>query len=791
MLDRRFPGFRTVRGRMLFWILAATMPIYAGALYMSYQATAQRLEHDAERDADELAARLAAGMDAVIRPIEGGIRTVASQLEEIDPPQEQYPARIRGILAAWPDVYGSTIAVEVANEKAAARQPYAPYLFRRGGEVAYSDLATASYAYATLPWYRRAADSQLPVWSLPYFDKGGGEAWMVTYSVPFFRRLADERVLAGVATADLDLNWVRRAAADVPLGSGGMGWLVSPPAADSFLTPIGPTPRRLQAFDASLDANAVRVIGEQMLAHGVTFRLLPKGVTAQPAYLAARSLQTLDWRVVLVLPQSELLAEARRLLRRQLWLGAAGLVLLIAAISFVAAAISRPVHELAAAVGTASEDHLGFTLPDSPRRDEVGVLTAALRRMRDSLKNHIELRAANLAEQARLEHELQIAASIQQAMLPKPGSRALPPEVRTAAALTPAKQVGGDLYDYFTVDDTHVLFAIADVSDKGIPAALFMARLAGLLGVVATSGKSPDRILHEINARLVEDNDACMFITIGCGLLDIRNGHIRYASAGHDAPLLRTAEGSVASLAVENGAAIGIDSSAEYTAMEIVLAPGDTLVLFTDGVTEAWMADGAQFGTERLVTVLSEAKDGSSDALLRHVVDTVASSARAADDLTVLALSWTPRGVTWNRSEKAMRWLIEPQISNVGVAQTQQWLRSILAARAVAADLINDAELIAEELLTNVVRSLDARGCDSRMSLDCELTATQIVMTVRDDGPPFDPLALAAPDLDADISDRSVGGLGVTLVRQLADSCRYSHVDGHNVMEIRLHRTTV
>src|SRR5678815_5194114 len=114
-----------------------------------------------------------------------------------------------------------------------------------------------------------------------------------------------------------------------------------------------------------------------MLAHGVTFRLLPKGVTAQPAYLAARSLQTLDWRVVLVLPQSELLAEARRLLRRQLWLGAAGLVLLIAAISFVAAAISRPVHALAEAVGTAAEDQLEFALPDLPRRDEVGVLTAA------------------------------------------------------------------------------------------------------------------------------------------------------------------------------------------------------------------------------------------------------------------------------------------------------------------------------------------------------------------------------------------------------------------------------
>jgi len=134
---------------------------------------------------------------------------------------------------------------------------------------------------------------------------------------------------------------------------------------------------------------------------------------------------------------------------------------------------------------------------------------------------------------------------------------------------------------------------------------------------------------------------------------------------------------------------------------------------------------------------------------------------------------------------------MEPQISTVGVAAAQQWLRSILAARAVAADRINDAELIAEELLTNVVRSLDARGGDSRMSLDCELTQTQIVMTVRDDGPPFDPLALATPNLDDNIADRAIGGLGVALVRQLADGCRYSRLEDHNVMEVRLHRTTV
>ena len=792
MVRRRFAGFSTIRGRMLFWILAATMPIYSGALYMSYRATAQRLENEAQRDADQLAAQLAAGMDAIIRPIEGGIRTVASQLEEIDPPQEQYPARIRGILAAWPDVYGSTIAVEVSPESAATARPFAPYLFRRAGDIAYSDLASDSYAYRALPWYRSAADSQQPVWSLPYFDAGGGDAWMVTYSVPFFRRHTDNRrLVAGVVTADLDLNWVRTAAVNVSPGSAGMGWLISPPATHSFVTPIGSTVQRIAAFDPSLDASAIRDIGEQMLARGVTFGLLPRGVSTQPAYLAARTLQTLDWRVMLIIPESGLLAEARTLLSRQLWLGAAGLVLLIGAISLVAAAISRPVHALAVAVGTAGEDRLGFALPDLPRRDEVGVLTTALRRMRDSLREHIELRAASLAAQARLDHDLQIAASIQQSMLPRAGSHAIPAGVRVAAALLPAKQVGGDLYDYFAVDERTLLFAIADVSDKGIPAALFMARLAGLLRVLATSGKSPDRILREINAHLVADNDACMFVTIGCGLLDIGSGHVSYASAGHEPALVRMAEGDVRPLAVENGPALGIDVAAEYAVTESIIAPGDTLLLFTDGVTEATVPDGSQFGSERLASLLGEATDGTPNGLVRLVVDTIAADASAMDDLTVLALSPSPPRVSVQRTETAMRWLIEPEISTAGVGEAQQWLRSILAARAVAPDRIGDAELIAEELLTNVVKSLEARGGSALLSLHCELTAAQIVMTVRDDGPQFDPLALAAPDLEADIEDRAVGGLGVVIVRQLADGCSYSRSDGHNVMEVRLHRTPV
>jgi phosphoserine phosphatase RsbU/P len=784
--------FRSVRARMLFWIIAVTLPIYAAALYMSYQVTARRLEAGAERDVDALTSRLVAGIDAVIRPIEGGIRTVAYQLEEIDPPPAQYSQRILGILKAWPDVYGSTIAVEAGRAGADAR-PFAPYLFRRQDGFGFADLAREDYAYQSLPWYRRAADTGRPVWSSPYFDTGGGNIWMVTYSVPFFSRLSTtHRAIAGVVTADLDLDWVKSSAANAALGAIGMGWLLSLPASESFVAPIGATASRVAQFDRAMNPETIGKLGEEMLARNATFGLLPRGATAKPAYLAVRKVETLDWRVMLVIPQTELLAEARELLHRQLWLGAIGLILLIVAISGVAAGIARPIRVLAAAVGKAHEDDLDLQLPDVKRYDEIGVLTEELRRMRGSLRQHIRLRAESLAEQARLEHELQIAASIQQSMLPSAGATAeLPAAVQVAAALLPASQVGGDLYDYLDLHNGSILFAIGDVSDKGIPAALFMARLSTFLRVKGAAGISLDRLLTRINTRLTEGNDACMFVTVVCGLLDVDTGYIQYASAGHEPPFLRYAEGTVRSLKVESGPAIGIEAVAEYRVQEGYMAPGDTLVLFTDGVTEAQAQDGSLFGIERLSELLHDAADGSPAALVGRIVETVAAHAsgfHATDDLTVLAVRWSPPGVTTWKADAAMHWHIEAEVSDEGIRQTQQWLHAILAARDVVPEQIVQVELIAEELLTNIVRAAGAQSRATHLSVDCALMPAQIALTVRDDGPEFDPLALASARLDVDIADRDVGGLGILIVRELARSCSYSRIDGCNVLEVRLDR---
>jgi len=777
--------FRTLRARLLFWILAVVVPIYALATWLSYESAATRLENYAVARANELAERLAGELDAAVRPIQGAVRTVAFQLEETNAPQARYLEHIRGVLGAWPEVYGSTIAVEVDGT---GGKPFAPYLYRRDGRIMPADLSRASYGYSSLPWYRAAADSGAAVWSAPYFDKGGGEIWMITHSAPFFRRGEAGRVLAGVVTADLALDWMRRTLAKVQLGRIGLGWISSGSGAAEFTMPVGDTEQRLRNMRTPPDGVAVRATAATMLAQGRSFGLVPKSL-GRAAYVAVSRIGALGWNLTLFVPQVELLDEARAQLRRQIELGAIGLAVLVLAITLVAAGIARPLHALAVAVGRAEESDaadLHFNLPESSRADEIGVLTRALARLRDSLQLHVRLRAESLATQARLDHELEVSAQIQQSMLPHGDAiHAVPAGIEIAATLIPARQVGGDLYEYFPVPDGRLLFAVGDVSDKGIPAALFMARMSALMRVLGAAGSSPERLLGDINSRLVEGNDACMFVTIGCGLLDPQSGEFSYASAGHDPPLLRFAEGEVREVAGDSGPAVGIDAGTRYPLQQGRLAPGDSLLLYTDGLSEA-EAGGAQFGVPRLAALLGEAHEATPVELVERILGSVASYTAGAtpfDDLTVMVLRFNPPDVATRVEPDGVGWLLSIEPSQAGLWRAHQRLCGILAARGVSDTLRHDLELVVEELLTN---ALTAAGNTllTQFSLDIVLGSSTIRLTFRDDGTPFNPLAAGAPDLELDISERPVGGLGLHLVRQTAKYCEYTRASGCNVLDV-------
>lgn len=239
--------------------------------------------------------------------------------------------------------------------------------------------------------------------------------------------------------------------------------------------------------------------------------------------------------------------------------------------------------------------------------------------------------------------DMETARLIQDSVLPK-GLRRPCDAVAVHAIVRPMKEVGGDLYDYFMIDDRHLAVAVADVSGKGVPASLVMMMLRTVMRAVATSGMGPDQVLARANAVLAEDADACMFVTVFLGLLDIESGLLTYVNAGHNAPYLLPPEGSRRELP-SHGPALGLFEDARFEARSVSMQDGELLFLYSDGVTEAFAPSREQYGEDRLVDVLAACRRDAVSVVVERVmadVDRFAAGWEQSDDITCLALRFHP-----------------------------------------------------------------------------------------------------------------------------------------------------
>lgn len=239
------------------------------------------------------------------------------------------------------------------------------------------------------------------------------------------------------------------------------------------------------------------------------------------------------------------------------------------------------------------------------------------------------------------QQDMAMVRRIQESVLPK-GLRFEGDRLAIHAVIRPMKEVGGDLYDYFMVDDRHLAVIVADVSGKGVPAALFMVMLRTVMRAVATPGMGPHQVLARANALLAEDNDACMFATVFFGLLDIEGGRLDYVNAGHIPTYLVASEGPCRELPA-NGAAVGIVDDARFEPRSVQLRAGDLLFLYTDGVTEAFSENHEQYGEVRLMRLLEDGRRHSVAQLVDDVMtdlDRFAAGQEQSDDITCLALAF-------------------------------------------------------------------------------------------------------------------------------------------------------
>ncbi len=487
-------------------------------------------------------------------------------------------------------------------------------------------------------------------------------------------------------------------------------------------------------------------------------------------------------------------------IRAQIWSTAVkqqGLMFVIFILSIVVAyilvnRISRPLNQLADYTHSlASHDFsAGLDIPaeiealPQKSKDEIGKLAESFINMERTLQRYLKDLEETTATKERIESELKIAHDIQMSMVPK----TFPPfpdrtEVDIYATLVPAREVGGDFYDFFFIDDHRLCFAIGDVSGKGVPASLFMALTKTMFR--ATGGRqnaTAETIISRLNGEICRDNESCMFVTVFCGVLDVRSGQVEYSNAGHNLPYVLS-NGVVTAVPKTGGMALGVTESVDFHAGRLLLKPGDRLVLYTDGVTEAMDKDDQLFSESRMEETLQGVNGQSSEEVIKRVVKDVhhfSAGAPQSDDITLLVLGYTGPKEAHERSLFA---LLRNDLAEL--QRLNQLVTEFAEHHGLPSELVFRVTLVLEEIITNVISHGYEDEVEHEISVRLSWQDPDMKIEVEDDGRPFNPLEAPPPDIVKPLAERQVGGLGIHLVREMMDKLEYRRENDKNLLVLK------
>ena len=382
---------------------------------------------------------------------------------------------------------------------------------------------------------------------------------------------------------------------------------------------------------------------------------------------------------------------------------------------------------------------------------------------------------------ARIDKELEFAKSVQHSALPS----VFPPypnrtDFDIYAAMFTAKEVGGDFYDFYFVGEDKLAFLVADVSGKGIPAAMFMMTAKTTIKGLAEGGREVNDIFTVANQKLCEANESGMFVTAWMGIIDLKTGIVKFANAGHNPPLIFRKGSHFEYFKSRPGLVLAGMDGVRYRIGEFKLEPGDKIFLYTDGVTEATNASDELFGEPRLEKALARLGDASAADICKGVkaeVDAFVGEAPQFDDITMVALNYI--------GDTQMKELtLDAVISNIDAVT--EFINSELDALDCPMKAQMQIDVAIDEIFSNISNyaySPEIGKATVRFEVTDDPAA--VVITFVDNGMPYDPLKTAEPDIALSAEDREIGGLGIFMVRKTMDNVSYEYVNGQNILKIK------
>ena len=379
---------------------------------------------------------------------------------------------------------------------------------------------------------------------------------------------------------------------------------------------------------------------------------------------------------------------------------------------------------------------------------------------------------------ARIDKELEYAKQIQLSALPTnfPENE----DFGIYAQMIAAKEVGGDFYDFYKLSDTSVAFLAADVSGKGIPAAMFMMTAKTIIKDLAESGMAVNDIFTKANEKLCENNESGMFVTAWMGILDLITGNVQFANAGHNPPLLKRADGSFEYLKTRAGFVLAGMEGVRYRVGELTLSPGDRLFLYTDGVPEATNVDNKLYGEDRLLSFMNQSASTEATKLLPALkanIDEFVGEAPQFDDITMLMFDYKPKKGGERMTNKTFPAKTESLSDVLGfVEQTLEGFECPMKIQTAICVAI-------EEVFVNVAHYAypDGEG-DMSLHIGFDDQSRAITFRMTDKGVPFDPLKKPDPDITLSAEEREIGGLGIFIAKKTMDSLTYAYENGENIL---------
>ena len=640
------PGKNSIVTKLALVITLFSVVIFAVTLGYNYYQSRLFLQRELESNARNLVMSLVNRIEIQLTAVAKVTQGVAHSLETGNYNGQRLHYLLRTTVENNPEIYGSGIAFEPYAFNATARL-YAPYYHREKGKIVFSPLEKTYHhePYLYWDWYQIPRELGKLEWSEPYFDEGGGNILMSTCSTPFYGSGGGTKQLKGIVEADVSLDSLTALISSVKILKTGYAALLSrngmilahPVLKDTIMN---------ETFFSIAEARndpSLRELGKKMI-RGESGFVHYTSLAGFKSWMYYAPIPSTGWTLAVVFPEAELLENIRKLSMTMAAMGVVGILLLTLAVIYIARAIIKPLQLLTAATDEIASGNFDVALPTARSNDEVGVLTHDFQVMKESLKEYIKNLTETTAAKERIQSELKLATIIQASLLP----RIFPPfpehsEFEIYASMVPAKEIGGDFYDFFFIDEKNLCFLIADVSDKGIPAALYMMVAKTLLKTEGQRLGEPDKILFSVNNILASDNESCMFTTVFCAILDITTGAVRFANAGHNPPLIIDSQG-VRYLTLKPGFMLGPIMETVYETERITLKPGDTLFLYTDGVTEARNPTEEMYGESQLLKALQLAPKEKLLEMIHYISAELTGHVNGApqsDDITMLAIKMT------------------------------------------------------------------------------------------------------------------------------------------------------